>query len=349
MSAAEERERARQEAEQAKIDARLYSERTKQEQKLRKEQAAAKKAQESEKVRQTRAAAAQEKAQKDLELREMKEAQARAKLVALQKSREIRERQQQARQERSVRANLGKTKLVDDNEDGQDDDDEGLADVEDEDRIEEEQADDNIAGPSSAAAGSPGDSGSAMATSLNSPVALVTARPVATPVTRSSASSGVDKISPRKKMSTEDLMTLLQKRGVKVASKTSRKSMLSQLALLDKKMTMDELKKEMRARGLKLTGNKTDLMHRLATDDAAQSSIPQKDAPSKTGRAQSGGKASTNEISTNEIDMLTPDDPHDEEHSMATATGEIHSPARLDSAQDVEAETEDGEAMDISV
>ncbi|KAL9096624.1 MAG: hypothetical protein Q9165_001111 [Trypethelium subeluteriae] len=277
LESIQDRENKKKEAERAKADARLYTERTKQEQKIRKEEAAARKAQETAKARQTREAAIQLKAQKDLEIRKMKEAQARAKLEALQKAREIKERRQQVREEtrdrsrseRQMRSQLGKAKLVSDLEDDAEDEDEDEVEGSDTQPKLEENEDDGLPGPSTTAASA---NDKIEASSSDSPSMSKLAKPAVVSPSSASTPSGVDKISPRKNMTTEELRDLLKQRGIEATQRCSKKWMLAQLALLDSKMTIEDLKKTMKERGLKQVGNKAQLIHRLATDDASKSS-----------------------------------------------------------------------------
>ncbi|KAF2236769.1 hypothetical protein EV356DRAFT_530675 [Viridothelium virens] len=277
LESMQERENKKKEAEQAKADARLYTERTKQEQRIRKEEAAARKAQEAAKARQSREAATQLKAQKDLELRKMKEAQARAKLEALQKAREIKERQQQVREENSnhsrsekqLRPQLGKDKFVSDFEVDAEDDEEDELEVSDTEPKLEEKEDDGLLAPPATAAS---DGDNIEASSSNSPSMSKLAKSTATSPSSASTPSGVDKISPRRNMTIEELRDLLRKRGIEATKRCSKKWMLAQLALLDSKMTIEDLKKTMKERGLKQAGSKAQLIHRLAIDDASKSS-----------------------------------------------------------------------------
>ena len=350
----QERENKKKEAEQAKLDAKLYEQRTRQEQKLRKEQAAARKLQEAEKARQNREAAAQLKEQKDLELRQMKEAQARAKLEAIQKGREIKERQQQVRRENRSRAQSGKTKVIDDNNEDENSNDpkDELPDTEDVGKCNTKEAG-SVGGPSAATA-SLGHN--AMTSSSNNPTTLDSTKPKPT------SSSGVEKVSPRKSMSTQELVTLLQKRGVKVNSKTSRKYMISQLALLDSKTFVEDLKLELKNRGLKQTGNKAELVHRLATDDAAKSSNAQSKTPSKplaevrvpTEAAECSSGLSTPADLTPSTDIVDPivaatnEGNNNNEAPPESVAGDIYPTPQPDVVPNDYTEAEHGESMDTS-
>ncbi|KAI9661153.1 MAG: hypothetical protein M1821_009480 [Bathelium mastoideum] len=283
-----ERENKKKEVQQTKLDAKLYEERARQEQKLRKEQAAVKKAQDVERQRQSRQAITQARAKKDLELRQAKEAAARAKLEAIQKGREIKEMQQQARDASGARSRNWKGRSLFIEDDDMEDEEEDSNINDNDEKMGEGEA---TAVPESPSTGALSSTEAVVGSSTPN---IPSFKPLNTPVSRSFASSGVDKISPRKNMSNEELVALLRERGTWVPARTGKKNMLSQLAVLDKKMHMDDLKKEMKTRGLKLSGSKADLIHRLATDDATRSSNAQ-DLGSNLRRVLSiGGEASTN-------------------------------------------------------
>ena len=276
-----ERETKKREAHQTKVAAKLYQERAKEEEKIRKEQLAAKKAKEAEKTRLDRQAAVQARAQKDLELREAKEAAARAKLETIQKSREMKQMQQAAREALSARSKQGKTRVLDLDDDDADDQDEDLISEDHGVKLPEGSA--NVAGEQPFGAHDSVTGHATIGASLHN---INTFKPISTPVSRSSASSGVHQISPRRNMSSGELVALLRQRGVNVSSRASKKNTLSQLAILDKKMPVDDLKGEMRSRGLKQSGSKAELIHRLATDDANKSLSTQNTPTSEKSRAE---------------------------------------------------------------
>ncbi|KAI9699548.1 MAG: hypothetical protein M1820_007179 [Bogoriella megaspora] len=241
--AARAKELLREEQTRAKEQARLIEARTRAQKKAKTTREARKKAEAIEKVRAEKAARAAEKAQRENNLRKLKEEQAKAKLDALQKAQEVK-RARAAIKEPQVSAftNDFSSSLRDIQ--GNKDDSE-LSGPED--GLDEEQE----------RPAEEGAEGAGLSTSENRP--------------QSTRSLGLDSVSPRRHMSNQDLYALLQKRGIKGRTGMNKQAMLVALNHADFQLSTAYLRKDLRSRGLKISGVKSELIYRIACDDDAKS------------------------------------------------------------------------------